>query len=88
MLELAPGYVAGGNDHQHEGEEVFYVQKGSITVQHGPDEFVLAQGEAAHVNATIVHQIINSGDETAEVLVSRTPPGFSDILINRSEGEA
>ncbi len=88
MLELAPGYVAGGDDHHHEGEEIFYVQKGSIMVQHGSDEFVLEEGDSVHVNATIVHQIVNVGDKTAEVLVSRTPPGFSDIRIDRTEGEA
>ena len=88
MLELAEGHVAGDATHRHEGEEVFYVIKGHIKVIHGADSFTLTERDSIHVNATIIHRIINVGLGTAEVLVSRTPPGFSDIQIDRAEGEA
>lgn len=88
MLELSPGYVAGDAEHRHEGEEVFYVVKGTIKVIHGGEEFELNEGDSIHVNATIVHRIENIGNKNAEIMVSRTPSGFSDIRIDRTEGEA
>ena len=88
MPELSPGYIAGDAEHRHEGEEVFYVVKGHIKIIHGAEEFDLHVGDSIHVNATIIHRIENIGKENAEILVSRTPAGFSDIRIGRTEGEA
>ncbi len=88
LLELSPGYVAGDANHCHEGEEIFYVLKGHLRVIHGDEEFELREGDSIHVNAEIVHRIENIGAGMAEILVSRTPAGFSDIGIDRSEGNA
>jgi quercetin dioxygenase-like cupin family protein len=64
------------------------VLKGNIKVTHGGEEFDLHEGDSIHVNATIIHRIENVGKENAQVMVSRTPSGFSDIRIDRTEGEA
>jgi quercetin dioxygenase-like cupin family protein len=83
-----PGYIAGGDEHQHEGEEVFLVVKGYIKVINNAKKIHLHIGDSIHVNATIVHRIKNIGKENTKILVSSTPSGFSDIRVDRTEGEA
>ena len=58
-----------GVGYQHEGEEFIYVLKGGVEISVGDHLNRLGEGESLHFNSGIQHQIRNTGDSEAELLV-------------------
>lgn len=66
--------VEAGTSHegvgfQHEGEEFSYVLRGEVEIQVGDHVNTLKAGESLHFNSGIKHDLRNSGDADAELIV-------------------
>ena len=66
--------VEAGTSHegvgfQHEGEEFSYVLKGQVEIQVGDHVNTLNAGDSLHFNSGIKHDLRNTGDENAELIV-------------------
>jgi transcriptional regulator with XRE-family HTH domain len=51
----------------HEGEEIFYVVSGELTLEIDGETFLLRQGDTAHFPSTKVHQTYNHTNQTTIV---------------------
>lgn len=58
-----------GVGYHHEGEEFVYVLKGNIEVSVGEHVNALVAGDSLHFNSGIQHNLKNTGDGTAELIV-------------------
>lgn len=83
MIELPAGYQCGENDHSHEGEEFIMVLSGRITAKQGSFEAELNTGDSIHIDSASPHICINSGEDTAKLIIALTPPAL--LPISRSE---
>ncbi len=63
-------------DFPHEGEEFGYVLKGEITLLLGKRKVRVKKGESFYFTSSIVHQIINRGNQIAEFIWVSSPPSF------------
>jgi transcriptional regulator with XRE-family HTH domain len=81
LLELPPGYSAGGRDHMHDGEECHLVLEGRIQAVQGDASYILNAGDSYHWDGSVPHHMDNIGDQPARVLIARTPPGFLSTRI-------
>ena len=72
-LGLAPGM---GRDrmYYHEGEECLLIQKGTVKIQVGEESYFLEEGDSICFKSTVLHNIFNVGDTTAEIICINTPP--------------
>lgn len=69
VLQPGVGRERGHPMSHHEGEEILYVLKGSITLQLANRSEALQAGDCAHFNSTVPHKITSLGDSPAEVLL-------------------
>lgn len=60
----------------HEGEEFYYVLKGTALFIINDEDFVVKQGETIHYPSTVPHTLKNPYDEELEVLSVLTPTIF------------
>jgi quercetin dioxygenase-like cupin family protein len=58
-----------GVGFHHEGEEFVYVLKGAVEVQVGDHINILEPGDSLHFNSGIKHDLRNTGDTDAELIV-------------------
>ena len=58
-----------GVGFHHEGEEFVYVLKGQVEVQVGDHVNLLSPGDSLHFNSGIKHDLRNTGDIDAELIV-------------------
>ncbi|MEA2060407.1 MAG: cupin domain-containing protein [Thermodesulfobacteriota bacterium] len=58
-----------GVGFQHEGEEFVYVLKGEVQIQVGDNINALKPGDSLHFNSGIKHDLKNTGDTDAELIV-------------------
>ncbi|MDM8517003.1 cupin domain-containing protein [Desulfobacterales bacterium HSG16] len=58
-----------GVGYEHKGEEFVYVLNGTIEVMVGDHVNALEKDDSLHFNSGIKHQLKNTGDEKAELLV-------------------
>ena len=69
-VEIEPLQEHKGVGYQHEGEEFVYVLAGKIELTVGEHVNQLETGDSLHFNSGIRHQLRNTGEETAELLVA------------------
>lgn len=62
------------NPHAHANEEVFYVVSGFGRIRVGEEEKAIGPGECVYVPPTVVHQLINTGNEALKVIAAASPP--------------
>jgi quercetin dioxygenase-like cupin family protein len=58
-----------GVGYHHEGEEFVYVLSGKIEIMVGEHVNKLEAGDSLHFNSGIQHNLRNSGESTAELIV-------------------
>lgn len=58
-----------GVGYQHEGEEFVYVLKGDVEIQVGDNKNFLSTGKSLHFNSGIKHDLKNTGETDAELIV-------------------
>ncbi len=58
-----------GVGFQHEGEEFSYVLSGEVEIQVGDHVNTLKAGESLHFNSGIKHDLRNTGEQDAELIV-------------------
>ena len=58
-----------GVGYQHEGEEFAYVLSGNVEILVGEHVNSLSEGDSLHFNSGIRHNLRNTGEKTAELLV-------------------
>ncbi len=58
-----------GVGYQHEGEEFTYVLSGNVEILVGEHVNSLGEGDSLHFNSGIRHNLRNTGEKTAELLV-------------------
>lgn len=76
LYSIAPGATSGGAYH-HEGEEFIYVISGSCEIWLDEMEHYLVQmGDCLYFSSTQTHRWHNSGNDTAVLLWTNTPPTF------------
>jgi DNA-binding transcriptional MerR regulator/quercetin dioxygenase-like cupin family protein len=76
LYRIEPGTSSGGSYH-HEGEEFIYVIKGTCEIWLDEVEhYKLNVGDCLYFSSTQTHRWSNSGNETAVLLWTNTPPTF------------
>lgn len=76
LYRIAPGRSSGGAYH-HEGEEFIYVISGTCEIWLDEMEhYKLKQGDCLYFPSTQTHRWSNTGDKTAVLLWTNTPPTF------------
>ncbi|HKK90239.1 MAG TPA: XRE family transcriptional regulator [Desulfobacteraceae bacterium] len=68
-IVVEAGQTHDGVGFQHEGEEFVYVLKGHVQIQVGDNINDLGPGESLHFNSGIKHDLKNTGDDDAELVV-------------------
>ncbi len=76
IVNEPPGYRH--EPSQHEGEELFYVLKGAITVEVAGERTILEEGDSIHFSSEKLHSTWNHTTETARMLVIITMDLFGD----------
>ena len=76
LQRFKPNSNSGDAVQSHEGEEVFYVLKGQLTLFLDKLEFVLNEGDSVRIPARTPHFWMNNTDEEVEVIFAITPPAF------------
>jgi transcriptional regulator with XRE-family HTH domain len=74
LWRFEPGY--SGQPQARPGEEIGHVLSGEIEFYAGEDRTILEAGDTYQIKAKLPHYHKNSGTETAEVMIIRTPPLF------------
>lgn len=76
LYRIAPGTSSGGSYH-HEGEEFIYVISGSCEIWLDElEHYMLRPGDCLYFKSTQTHRWSNTGNETAILLWTNTPPTF------------
>lgn len=71
---IEPGSASSAQAWSHPSVECVYVIAGSITARIGERDYTLNAGEALTFDAREPHLYRNDGQQTAEVILSITPP--------------
>lgn len=77
IMHEPPGYQS--ERFSHEGEEIFYIVSGSLTLEIDGVATVLNQGDSAHFSSSRVHATWNHTDQTTVVLHTCTIDVFGDV---------
>ncbi|MEO0974520.1 MAG: XRE family transcriptional regulator [Pseudomonadota bacterium] len=75
IMEIPPG-TRLPVVHRPEGEDFFYVLDGEVEQRIGDEVFTLRQGDSAHHNTQIDHDVYNASDATARLIWVGTPVLF------------
>lgn len=75
-VRIDPGWSNESSPSSHEGEESLVVVHGDLTVRTGEESHRLREGDALTFDAAALHWMRNSGDVTAVVLITTTPPSL------------
>ncbi len=62
--------------HREQGEDFFYVLEGEVEQRIGDKVFTLGEGDSAHHNTQIDHDVINRSDKVAKLIWVGTPVLF------------
>ena len=76
MMEIPPG-TRLPVVHREEGEDFFLVIEGEVEQRIGGETFTLRQGDSAHHNTQVDHDVQNRSDQVARILWVGTPVIFS-----------
>jgi transcriptional regulator with XRE-family HTH domain len=71
QLRLDPG-GRPSVEHGHEGNELFYVLRGSVRFHVGGEEHLLGEGDSIHLRSQTPHRYANAGIGVADVLFFTT----------------
>jgi transcriptional regulator with XRE-family HTH domain len=77
IMHEPPGYQS--ERFSHDGEEIFYIISGSLTLEIDGVSTVLEQGDSAHFSSNRVHATWNHTDQTTLVLHTCTVDVFGDV---------
>lgn len=75
LMEIPPG-TALPVVHREEGEDFFYVLEGEVEQSIGDKTFVLKEGDSAHHNTQVDHDVVNKSDRVAKLIWVGTPVLF------------
>lgn len=75
LLTMEPNFY-DNEEMSHEGEEFYYVLKGSAVFIVDGDEYVINEGESIHFPSMLVHKTINRENTELVMISSVTPPIF------------
>ena len=76
MMEIPPG-TRLPVVHRPEGEDFFLVMEGEVEQRIGNESFTLREGDSAHHNTQVDHDVENRSEKTARILWVGTPVIFS-----------
>jgi mannose-6-phosphate isomerase-like protein (cupin superfamily) len=73
MSKVDPGSCSNPHSHERQ-EEIFYVVGGRGEIEVGDEKEAVEPGSIVVVPPTLIHSLINTGDETLKVLSVVSPP--------------
>ncbi len=76
IIHEPPGYR--GEPNSHEGEEIYFVLDGALTVELEGEEIILETGDSLHFPSHKVHSSWNHTDQPATILHTCTMDVFGD----------
>lgn len=76
LIHEPPGFRS--EPMSHEGEEIFYVVKGSITLELDGERLILEEGDTAHFPSTRTHVTWNHTDQIVTIFHTCTMDVFGD----------
>jgi len=76
IIHEPPGYRS--EPISHDGEEIFYVLEGGITVEVGAETHILEAGDSIHFPSTLVHSSWNHTNRPSTILHTCTMDVFGD----------
>ncbi|MBQ9846146.1 MAG: cupin domain-containing protein [Oscillospiraceae bacterium] len=76
LQRFKPNSNSGDAVQSHEGEEVFYVLKGTLVLFLDKLEVTLNEGDSVRIPARTPHFWVNQTDSEVEVIFAITPPAF------------
>jgi len=79
IMEIPPG-TALPVVHREEGEDFFYVLEGEVEQSIGGKIFTLREGDSAHHNTQVDHDVVNKSKKLAKLLWVGTPVLFPSSL--------
>lgn len=79
IMEIPPG-IALPVVHREEGEDFFYVLEGEVEQSIGDQVFTLRQGDSAHHNTQVDHDVVNKSERLAKLIWVGTPVLFPPSL--------
>jgi len=79
IMEIPPG-TALPVVHREEGEDFFYVLEGEVEQSIGGKVFTLREGDSAHHNTQVDHDVVNKSKKLARLLWVGTPVLFPSSL--------
>ena len=83
VIHEAPGYRS--EPQSHEGEELFFVLEGSVTVELENDRILLSAGDSLHFSSRRRHATWNHTDQIATMLHVCTMDVFGDRIAAEAE---
>ena len=81
IMEIPPG-IALPVVHREEGEDFFYVLEGEVEQSIGDKAFTLRQGDSAHHNTQVDHDMINKSKKPVRLIWVGTPVLFPSSQDN------
>jgi mannose-6-phosphate isomerase-like protein (cupin superfamily) len=78
IFERMPGGTEEAAHRHQRAQQFFYVLKGRLVIQVGPDAISVASGEGLEILPGVIHQVRNPARAPAEFLVISAPPSHGD----------
>lgn len=78
LMHEAPGHRSDLTSH--DGEEIFYIIEGSVTLEVAGQPYVLARGDSMHFQSSLPHVTWNHTDQPAVILHTCTIDVFGDEM--------
>ena len=83
IMHEAPGYRS--EPQSHEGEELFFILEGRVTVELEGEQFVLEAGDSLHFSSRRLHSTWNHTDTTATIMHTCTMDVFGDRIAAEAD---
>ncbi len=74
LMTLSSGAKTASEENERGVEKFYFVLDGEVKVMLEKQEYVLKQGETLYFDASLAHEVANTGSKTARVLCAVSPP--------------
>nr|MBP9865448.1 cupin domain-containing protein [Candidatus Omnitrophota bacterium] len=74
MITLTAGSKTQTEEQERGVEKFYYILEGDVKVTLDGDDYLLKQGETLYFDASLPHEILNTGTKSARLLCAVSPP--------------
>lgn len=73
LMTLAPSGQTAEEQNERGVEKFFYILKGQVSVHLDQETFAMQEGETLYFDASLSHQVTNTGQDEARILAAVSP---------------